>query len=117
MPAVVDEDGDVEPPVVYVTTESGDTLDAGLQASVVEDTTDTATVRFADDRVQAIDDTSDSMPVHDDGVMLIMGELPEPAPTLTVDVEWYESLDESSILVVRSRSRRRGRPSPTRQPG
>ena len=100
MPPEVDENGDVEPPIVYVATHSGSTLDAGLQASVVEETTDTATVRFADDRSEAIDDTSELMPVHDDGVMLVVGDLPDPAPTLTVDVEWYRSIDETRNLVV-----------------
>ena len=100
MPPEVDENGDVEPPIVYVATDSGSTLDAGLQASVVKETTDTATVRFADDRSEAIDDTSELMPVHDDGVMLVIGDLPVPARTLTVDVEWYRSIDESSNLVV-----------------
>ena len=100
MPPEVDETGDVEPPVVYVATESGGRLDAGLQASVVEDTTETATVRFADDRSEAIDDTSELMPVHDGGVMLVIGDLPDPARTLTVDVEWYRSIDDTSSLVV-----------------
>ena len=71
MPPEVDEKGDAEAPVVYVTTANGDTLDAGLQASVVEATTDEATVRFADDRSEAIDDTTELMTVHDDGVMLV----------------------------------------------
>jgi hypothetical protein len=100
MPSEVDENGDVEAPVVYVTTESGGRLDAGLQASVVETTTEVATVRFADDRSEAVDDTSELMIVHDDGVMLVLGDLPEPARTLTVDVEWYRSIDEASNLVV-----------------
>jgi hypothetical protein len=100
MPPEVDEQGDVEPPIVYVTTESGGTLDAGLQATVVESTSDAATVRFADDRSEAIDDTSELLPVHDDGVMLVIGELPDPARTVTVDVEWYRSIDETSNLVI-----------------
>jgi hypothetical protein len=100
LPAVENEDGEVELPVVYVTAQNGDTMDAGLQASVVEHTAETANVRFADDRVQAIDETSDIDAVRDGGVMLVVGEMPEPAQTLAVDVEWYESLDESSTLVV-----------------
>lgn len=100
MPPEVDQNGDVEPPIVYVATESGGRLDAGLQASVVEDTAETATVRFADDRSEAVDDTSELLPVHDDGVMLVIGDLPEPAVSLTIDVEWYRSVDQSSNLVV-----------------
>jgi hypothetical protein len=100
MPPEIDTNGKVEPPVVYVTTESADALDAGLQASVVEATTESATVRFADDRSEAVDDTSELLSVHDDGVMLVLGDLPEPARALTMDVEWYRSVDDSSNLVV-----------------
>jgi hypothetical protein len=67
---------------------------------VVEATTESATVRFADDRSEAVDDTSELLSVHDDGVMLVLGDLPEPARALTMDVEWYRSVDDSSNLVV-----------------
>jgi len=100
MPPEVDDNGEVEQPIVYVATETGGALDAGLQASVVEATADEVTVRFADDRSEAVDDATDDLPVHDDGVMLVIGDLPEPAPSLTVDVEWYRSLDDTSNLVV-----------------
>lgn len=100
LPVVQGEDGEVELPVVYVTAQDGDTMDAGLQASVVEQTNETAVVRFADDRNEAIDDKSDDDAVRDGGVMLVVGDLPEPAPTVDLDVEWYESLDESSVFVV-----------------
>ena len=45
-----------EPPVVYITASNGDTIDAAAQASVVAATADDATVRFADERSEAIDD-------------------------------------------------------------
>ena len=54
---------DDEPPVVYITASNGDTIDAAVQASVVAATTDDATVRFADDRSEAIDDTTDDQRV------------------------------------------------------
>ena len=100
LPTVENDEGEVELPVVYVTAQDGDTMDAGLQASVVERTNETAIVRFADDRGEAIDGTSDIDAVRDGGVMLVVGDVPEPAPTLDVEVEWYESVDESSTLIV-----------------
>ena len=65
-----------EPPVVYITASNGDTIDAAAQASVVAATADDATVRFADERSEAIDDQCDDQRVHDDGVLLVVGELP-----------------------------------------
>ena len=100
LPTVENDKGEVELPVVYVTAQDGDTMDAGLQASVVERTNETAVVRFADDRGEAIDETSELDAVRDGGVMLVVGDVPEPAPTLDIEVEWYESVDESSTLIV-----------------
>ncbi len=50
---------DDETLVVYIAASNGDTIDAAVQASVVAATTDEATVRFADDRSEAIDDQTD----------------------------------------------------------
>ncbi len=89
-----------ELPVVYITAASGDTIDAAVQASVVAATADDATVRFADDRSEAIDDGTDDQLVHDDGVLLVVGELPQGAAPPDVTVERYRSLDDASVFVV-----------------
>ena len=89
---------DEPPPVVYITASNGDTIDAAVQASVVADTADDATVRFADDRSEAIDDTTEDQRVHDDGVLLVVGEL--PAEPTGVTVERYRALDDTSVFVV-----------------
>ncbi len=96
---------DDEPPVVYITASNGDTIDAAVQASVVAATTDDATVRFADDRSEAIDDTTDDQRCHDDGVLLVVGELPAEAPPAHVPlsdviVERYRTIDDTSVFVV-----------------
>jgi len=89
-----------EPPVVYITASNGDTIDAAAQASVVAATADDATVRFADERSEAIDDQSDDQRVHDDGVLLVVGELPADVPLSDVTVERYRDLDDTSVFVV-----------------
>jgi hypothetical protein len=96
---------DDEPPVVYITASNGDTIDAAVQASVVAATTDEATVRFADDRSEAIDDHTDEQRVHDDGVLLVVGELPADAPPSNVSVsdvivERYRAIDDTSVFVL-----------------
>ncbi len=117
LPVVENEDGEVELPVVYVTARDGDTMDAGLQASVVEDTNATAVVRFADDRNEAIDDKSEIDAVRDGGVMLVVGDVPEPAASLDIEVEWYESLDESSTIIVQIAAHESGATVITSAPG
>jgi len=91
---------DDETPVVYITASNGDTIDAAVQASVVAATTDEATVRFADDRSEAIDGQSDDERVHDDGVLLVVGELPVDAPPSDVTVERYRNVDDTSDFIV-----------------
>jgi hypothetical protein len=89
-----------ELPIVYITASNGDTIDAAVQASVVAATADDATVRFADDRSEAIDDKTDDQSVHDDGVLLVVGELPTEPPLSDVTVERYRALDDTSVFVV-----------------
>lgn len=91
---------DEPPPVVYITASNGDTIDAAVQASVVADTADDATVRFADDRSEAIDDATEDQRVHDDGVLLVVGDLPTEPTESDVTVERYRSLDDASVFVV-----------------
>lgn len=91
---------DEPPPVVYITASNGDTIDAAIQASVVADTADDATVRFADDRIEAIDDTTEDQRVHDDGVLLVVGELPAEPTESDVTVERYRDIDDTSVFVV-----------------
>lgn len=97
---VVDDAGDEILPVVYVASDSGDTIDVGLQATVAEQTVDDAVVRFADDRAEAIDDGIDGAPVKDDGVLMLLGAMPEPAPSVTFPVTVYRTeADERTIDV------------------
>jgi hypothetical protein len=91
---------DENPPVVYITASNGDTIDAAVQASVVESTADDATVRFADDRSEAIDDTTDDQRCHDDGVLLVVGELPADGTPSAMTVERYRAVDDATIFDV-----------------
>lgn len=97
---VVDDAGDVELPIVYLASATGETIDVGIQAAVAERTADDAVVRFADDRSEAVDDGADEHPVKDDGVLLLLGELPEPAPTVTFPVTRYRAADDEQILEI-----------------
>jgi len=97
---VVDDAGDPVLPVIYMASESGETIAVGVQAAVAERTADDAVVRFADDRSEAVDDDLDGSPVKDDGVLMLVGEMPEPAPSVTFPVTLYRSADDEQTLGV-----------------
>jgi hypothetical protein len=101
---MVNEDGDVELPVVYVAPAGGGTIDVGIQAAVVEATVETAIVRFADEAGEALDSDVEGEPVKDDGVLLIVGDMPEPSRTIELGVVRYQSVDDDSILTVTIRA-------------
>jgi hypothetical protein len=97
---VLDDNGEPRLPVIFVVASEGTTIDVGVQADVAAATVDTATVRFADDADDAFDPDIDGEPVRDDGVMLLVGPIPEPQPTITVDVDRYHTVDEWEPLQV-----------------
>jgi hypothetical protein len=92
---VVDDNGEIQLPVIYIASADGDTIDVGVQAEVAESTVDIATVRFTDVRDDAFDGDLDDQPVRENGVMLLVGPMPEPGPDVLVDVTRYSSADRS----------------------
>jgi hypothetical protein len=98
--AVLDQNGDPELPVVYVAPADGGTIDVGIQAAVVEATVDIAIVRFADDVSEALDTNETGEPVKDDGILLIVGDMPEPSNTIQLGVIRYRSMDDDAMLTI-----------------
>lgn len=92
---VVDDNGEIRLPVIYIASADGDTIDVGVQADVAESTVDIATVRFTDDKADAFDGDLDDQPVREDGVMLLVGPMPDPGPDVLVDVTRYSSAGRS----------------------
>ncbi|CAN0389004.1 unnamed protein product, partial [Phaeothamnion confervicola] len=68
LPAQIDD----TPPIIYIATDDGSAIAAGTQATVARDTVDDATVRFADDRDDALHLDTDLQPVRDDGVLITL---------------------------------------------
>ena len=97
---VANEDGTVELPVIYVAAADGETIDVGVQAKVAEATVDVADVRFADDSTEAFDDGVEGAPVIDDGALLLVGAMPEPAPTIEVEVLRYLAAETSTPFTL-----------------
>lgn len=91
---MLDDDGEAQLPVIFVVAGDGATIDVGVQADVAGDTVDWATVRFADDVTDTFDPDLEGEPVRDDGVMLLVGPMPDPAPSIELDLVRYVAVDD-----------------------
>lgn len=96
---------DIDPPlpVVYLVGAGEVEFAATVQADVAEDLQDEVDVRFADDRDEAIDANAVDAPVPDEGVLLMVGEIPDGDP-IEVSIEMYRSEDDQPGIVVFSMS-------------
>jgi hypothetical protein len=97
---VLDDAGEERLPVIYIAAAQGGTIDVGVQADVAAATVDVATVRFADEATEAFNDDLEGRPVIDDGSMLLVGALPDPAPVVLVDLVRYTAAEDSEALLV-----------------
>jgi hypothetical protein len=93
---VMNDNGEEQLPVIYVVAADGETIDVSVQADVAAATVDIADVRFADESAEAFHDGVAGEPVIADGVMLLVGALPDPAPTIDVELLRYLTVESSS---------------------
>jgi hypothetical protein len=64
-------------------------IDLEVQADIVAELHELATIRFVDHRVEAIDDSKPNRPVKDNGVLITLGKIPSAARTVTVNAGRY----------------------------
>ena len=95
-----DADGSVETPVIYLADGSGGTVDVRVQADVVSNIDDAAVIRFVDDVRDARDDTLDSEPVKDDGVMIMVDEFEPDQANVEARVVRYQSVDDDAAWIL-----------------
>jgi hypothetical protein len=94
---------DSGPLIVYVAPESGKAINSQAQASVVRemsDMSDIVTVRFADVRDDALQSGVETLPVKDDGVLLLVGDVPDETPPVDVHVAVYHDVDDTHTFVM-----------------
>lgn len=70
-----------------------------VQAAVVEALDDLATIRFVDQRTEAIDDDEEGQPVLEGGMLVLLGTVPA-GRSPSVDAERYLALDDAVQYVV-----------------
>ena len=97
---VVGDDGEVELPVIYLVSASGETIEVGVQANVVSTVDDAAVIRFADQAAEALDAGTVGEPVKDGGVLMIVGEFEVGEPTADARVSLYRAADDDTTWVV-----------------
>lgn len=92
---VASDDGDELDRVIFAgSLDEEEEISLDVQAAVVEQLDEFATVRFVDERAEAIDHTDDREPVLEDGVLVLLGPVPS-GRTPSVDAERYVDIDDS----------------------
>jgi hypothetical protein len=90
---------DSETSVFVVATDERSPIPLEVQADIVAELHELATIRFVDHRVEAIDDSSAIRPVNDDGVLITLGKISRAANTATVNAGRY--LDATDRVAYR----------------
>lgn len=93
---VIDDDGNVEAPVIYLASGSRGTIDVQLQADVVTEIGEDAVIRFADDARDALDESLDDEPVKDDGVLIVLDDFQPDQSTAEVRIDRYRTIDDDT---------------------
>jgi hypothetical protein len=89
-----DDVGEETKAVVYAgALDEGATITLEVQSQVVEQLEDVATVRFVDERTEAIDSDADEEPVLEQGVLVLLGSVPG-GRSPTVRAERYVDVDD-----------------------
>ena len=83
---------------VYVGS-GADGVSLDVQADVVQELDEYERIRFVDEQAEAVDDEP-PMAVHNGGVYLELGDIPERGTTVRVDARRYVSEDDDERLTV-----------------
>ena len=86
--------------VVYLASREGVTIDINVQAGIVVELEDWATIRFIDAIEEAIETGEPDAPVRDDGVLLGLGSIPEGVASVSVSADRYEGDSHLTVFDV-----------------
>jgi len=79
-------------PVFVVPADTRSPISLQVQAAIVDVLHDFATLRFVDERSEAIDTADPHQPVHGGGVLITLGNVPPGGTNVTIDAERYERI-------------------------
>jgi hypothetical protein len=86
--------------VFVVAADERSPLPLEVQADIVAELHELATIRFVDHRVEAIDESSAIKPVNDDGVLITLGKISRAANTAMVNAGRYLDATETAAYRV-----------------
>jgi hypothetical protein len=105
---------DSETSVFVVAADERSPIPLEVQADIVAELHELATIRFVDHRVEAIDDASAIRPVNDDGVLITLGKISRAANTATVNAGRYlDATDRVAYRVTVERTNAHWKPIAT----
>jgi hypothetical protein len=97
---MIDAEGNVEAPVIYLAAGSGGIVDVRVQANVVSNIDEDAVIRFADDARDARNEDLDNEPVKDNGVMILIDEFEPDQAKVEARVVRYQSIDDNNAWIL-----------------
>jgi hypothetical protein len=88
-----------------------------VQADIVAELHEVATIRFVDRRVEAIDDSNPNRPVNDNGLLITLGKIASGPKTVTVNASRYlNATNTVAYRVTLKRTKTQWRPIATANP-
>jgi hypothetical protein len=90
-------------PVFVVAANPNSPISLEVQAGIVEKLHRFATIRFVDERSEAIDTADPRRPVHQSGVLITLGDIPPGRTVVTIEGQRYERIGVATNYRIRLR--------------
>jgi hypothetical protein len=87
-------------PVFVVTADPRSPISLQVQAGIVDKLHRYATIRFVDERSEAVDTNDPRRPVHESGVLITLGDIRPGRTAVTIEGERYERIGVSTAYRV-----------------
>jgi hypothetical protein len=87
-------------PVFVVAADTNSPISLEVQAGIVDVLHDFATIRFVDERSEAIDTAAPHEPVHEGGVLITLGKIPPGHTNVAIEAQRYERIDVATTFQI-----------------
>jgi hypothetical protein len=90
----------ISEPVFVAAANTHSPISLEVQAGIVDVLHDFATIRFVDDRSEAIDTADPHRPVHESGILITLSQIPPGHTNVTVEAQRYERIDVTTTYRI-----------------
>jgi hypothetical protein len=87
-------------PVFVVAADTRSPISLQVQTGIVDVLHNFATIRFVDERSEAIDSADPHQPVHQGGVLITLGKIPPGRTHVTIEAQRYERIDRATTYRI-----------------